>query len=311
MSSLINKGHVGTAGVQRNYKYRRLSSVEKGSENNGYISCDEDEDEIFTSESIELQKRLVRNVASERSPSGTSPVKFITEYDQVVERPIQKDENLRSLSLKYRIPVSELKRVNNILQDSEFFALNSIKIPVKVHSALVEILDQEKAEQGHSGEGSITNNARQSVLGTRQINSCSSNEDEISDSEMHVGYISINQILRDTKSKKEAQRFLKNMEKDLANIRDKTKTYKDSLDETTDALTQVRFQALSEQKENCSGADWGISWWKILLFSIIILIIIPLYIYFHIEEEKSFNSNNSNSSIVEEEEAAKENIPHS
>lgn len=282
MSSLINKGHVGTAGAQnRNYKYRRLSSIEKGSENNGYISCDEDEDEIFTNESIELQKRFVRNAASERLPSSTTPVKFITEYDQIVERPIQKDENLRSLSLKYRIPISELKRVNNILQDSEFFALNSIKIPVKVNSALVEMLDQEKAEQEHLDEQSITNNARQSVLGTKQINSSSGNEDEISDSELHVGYISINQILRDTKSKKEAQRFLKNMEKDLANIRDKTKTYKDSLGETTDALTQVRFRALGEQKEICSGADWGISWWKILLGSIIILVGLPLIYIFY------------------------------
>lgn len=289
MSSLINKGHVGTAGAQsRNYKYRRLSSVERGSENNGYISCDEDEDEIFTSESIELQKRLVRNGAGERSSSGASPVKFITEYDQIVERPIQKDENLRSLSLKYRIPVSELKRVNNILQESEFFALNSIKIPVKVHSSLVEILDQEKAEQEHLDEGNVTNNARRSVLGTRQINSSSLCEEEISDSELHVGYISINQILRDTKSKKEAQRFLKNMEKDLANIRDKTKTYKDSLDETTDALTQVRFRALGDQKEICSGADWGISWWYVLLISIIILIVIPLiYIFYIVEEEEA------------------------
>lgn len=279
MSSLNNKGHVGNAGAQsRNYKYRRLSSIEKGSENNGYISCDEDEDEIFTSDSVELQKRFVKNGASERSTSSSSPVKFITEYDQIVERPIQKDENLRSLSLKYRIPISELKRVNNILQDSEFFALNSVKIPVKVHSALVEILDQEKAEQEHAG--SITNDARQTVLGTRQINS-SCGDEEISDSELHVGYISINQILRDTKSKKEAQRFLRNMEKDLANIRDKTKTYKDSLDETTNALTQVRFRALGEQKEICSGADWGISWWKFILGSILILVVFPIiYIFF-------------------------------
>ncbi|CAL4135034.1 unnamed protein product, partial [Meganyctiphanes norvegica] len=278
-------GFPGSGPSRKNYKYRRLSSIEKGSENHGYVSCDEDEDEIFTADNIELQKRSVRNAATGRSSSGSTPVKFITEYDQVVERPILKDESLRSISLKYRIPVSELKRINNIHKDSEFFALNSVKIPVKVNSLLGEMLDQEKAEQENLSEGNITNNARKSVLGTQRINSCS--ENEMSDSEMHVGYISINQILRDTKSKKEAQRFLRNMEKDLADIREKTKTYKNNLDEATDALTTVRFRALEEQKEICSGADWGISWWKILLGSIIILVGIPLiYVFYIVEEEE-------------------------
>jgi len=293
MSSVFKNGHAGSTGAQRNYKYRRLSSiekgrlssVEKGSENNGYISYDEDEDEIFTTESIELQKRNVGNVGGGRSSSTSTPVKFITEYDQVVERPIQKDESLTSISLKYRIPVSELKRINNIHKDSEFFALSSVKIPVKVNSLLGEILDQEKAEQENLNEGNDTDAARKSVLGTQRINSCS--ENELSDSEMHVGYISINQILRDTKSKKEAQRFLKNMEKDLANIREKTKTYKDNLNEATDALTTVRFRSLEEQKEICSGADWGISWWKVLFFSIVILVGIPLiYVFYIVEEEE-------------------------
>ncbi len=41
-------------------------------------------------------------------------------------------ETLTSISLKYNIPISELKRVNNFLTGNEFFAMKRIKIPVKL-----------------------------------------------------------------------------------------------------------------------------------------------------------------------------------
>lgn len=40
-----------------------------------------------------------------KGSSGSSPVKFVTEYEQLIDRPIQSGETLRSISLKYRIPV--------------------------------------------------------------------------------------------------------------------------------------------------------------------------------------------------------------
>ena len=51
------------------------------------------------------------------------------ENDPVVELEIQSGETLQSLSLKYNVPISELKRVNNILKEPEFFAMKRIKIP--------------------------------------------------------------------------------------------------------------------------------------------------------------------------------------
>ena len=60
--------------------------------------------------------------------------------DQTMECDIQAGETLISLAFKYNIQVAELKRVNKILRDTEFFALKKIKIPVQPTSLLTEIL---------------------------------------------------------------------------------------------------------------------------------------------------------------------------
>ena len=53
---------------------------------------------------------------------------------------IQPNETLTSVSLKYNVATSELKRVNNLLTENEFFALKRIKIPVKPSSLLTELV---------------------------------------------------------------------------------------------------------------------------------------------------------------------------
>ncbi|KAG7160372.1 lysM and putative peptidoglycan-binding domain-containing protein 3-like [Homarus americanus] len=277
MSSSMRNG----GSSHRNYKYRRLSSVEKGS-GNCYISCDEDEDELFTPEATELKKIGGRsnNTGAKSSSSGT-PIKVVSDYEHLVDRPIKSGETLTGIALKYRIPVSELKRVNKIIQEKEFFALKSLKIPVKANSFLAEMLKQE--EQDACSENSAVAITRAAVLGTRSLSSCSEYE---SDSEMHVGYISIDRILRDTRTNKEAKRFLNCMQKDLANIREKTNSYKDSLVEVAAVLTDPRFRPLEQTEDKCTGADWGISWWKVLLAGTVLLVGAPLlYIYLYLENK--------------------------
>jgi LysM repeat protein len=60
---------------------------------------------------------------------------------------IQPGETLTSASLKYNVPASELKRVNNLLTDNEFFALKRIKVPVKPSSLLTEMLPVAASHQ--------------------------------------------------------------------------------------------------------------------------------------------------------------------
>ncbi|KAG0727157.1 LysM and putative peptidoglycan-binding domain-containing protein 3 [Chionoecetes opilio] len=224
-----------------NYKYRRLSSTEKGS-GICHSSCDEDEEEIFFSQGTEVIKLNGRTSSASKDYSNDSLPKYIPEYEQLVDRPIKHGETLTGLALKYRISVAELKRVNKIIQEKEFYALKTLKIPIKAHSSLAEVLQEEQCQDA-SASASISS-TRAAVLGTKSVSSCSEYE---SDSEMHVGYISINRILRDTRTKKEAKRFLDSMQKDLANIREKTNSYKTSLDEVAAVLTDPRFQPLDQQ----------------------------------------------------------------
>lgn len=70
--------------------------------------------------------------------------------DQCVETEVQPGDTLAKLSLKYSIPVAELKRVNNILSDQYFYALKRIKIPVRTASLLTELLPSVHEANGES-----------------------------------------------------------------------------------------------------------------------------------------------------------------
>ena len=63
---------------------------------------------------------------------------------------VQPGDTLASLSLKYNIPVAELKRVNNIVTETHFYALKRMKIPVKTASLLTEMLPSVHEAKGEA-----------------------------------------------------------------------------------------------------------------------------------------------------------------
>ena len=87
----------------RNYKYRRLSSTEKGS---GICYSSGDEDEEIFSQGTEVIKLNCRSSSVSKSFTGDSPSKSAPDYEQLVDRPIKHGETLTGLALKYRIPVN-------------------------------------------------------------------------------------------------------------------------------------------------------------------------------------------------------------
>ena len=70
--------------------------------------------------------------------------------DQCVESEVQPGDTLTNISLKYNIPVAELKRVNNILSEQQFYALKRIKIPVRAASLLTELLPDANEAKGEA-----------------------------------------------------------------------------------------------------------------------------------------------------------------
>ncbi|KAG7216064.1 hypothetical protein INR49_007816 [Caranx melampygus] len=57
---------------------------------------------------------------------------------QLLERKVLEGDNLNKLALQYGCKVADIKRVNNLIQEQDLFALTSIKIPVQKHSFLTE-----------------------------------------------------------------------------------------------------------------------------------------------------------------------------
>ena len=89
--------------------------------------------------------------------------------DTIMQCDIEPGDTLLSLSIKYNVPIAELKRVNNILADQGFYALKRIKIPVAPFSLLLpDDHEEERSQNGWLGETSGSSSSRgASILGSR------------------------------------------------------------------------------------------------------------------------------------------------
>lgn len=70
----------------------------------------------------------------------------VPRHGQVLERELQQGDNLNKLALQYGCQVAEIKRLNNLMQEQDLFALKSIKIPIQRHSFLSEFEDAHTAQ---------------------------------------------------------------------------------------------------------------------------------------------------------------------
>ena len=142
--------------------------------------------------------------------------------DQTIECDIQPSDSLKSLSLKYNIPVSELKRVNNIINEAEFFALKRIKIPVKPTSFLTDLLPGVHSEESKNNNGWLVDSTKGSPnLLSSDFSSRVSSGYSSPYSEPDTDNVRANLLFHESKDKKKVKRFLKDMDKDLDRIRER------------------------------------------------------------------------------------------
>ncbi|CAG13095.1 unnamed protein product, partial [Tetraodon nigroviridis] len=57
---------------------------------------------------------------------------------QFLEREVLDGDTLNKFALQYGCKVADIKRVNNLIQEQDFYALKSVRIPVQKHSLLEE-----------------------------------------------------------------------------------------------------------------------------------------------------------------------------
>lgn len=170
---------------------------------------------------------------------------------------IEEGDTLQSISVKYQCPVSDIKRANKLMSSQEFYGLKYLKIPVKKHSLLTEILpasvEAEPLQSTLLEEHDPT--VRTINIGIGAAGRCPSPQDSAA--------------------------FFKRMDEDLVKIMLSTNSQKDSLEAAAVALTAPQIHPLVKDPYNT--VDCGIQWNYLILFVIILAIVVPavvaLYMY--------------------------------
>ncbi|KAA8590138.1 lysM and putative peptidoglycan-binding domain-containing protein 4 [Etheostoma spectabile] len=167
---------------------------------------------------------------------------------QLLEREVLEGDNLNKLALQYGCKVADIKRVNNLMQGQDLFALKSIKIPVQKHSFLTETYTDLSDPQGEIPHSSTTPMKPQDRARAQP------HLQEVTDFLMDVDH-DIEKLIQITNDQDED--FLLNSEK------------------------QQRF-GFRGQNLTSHGADWGIQWWNAVVAMLLIGIVLPLFyvIYF-------------------------------
>uniref|UniRef100_A0A6B2F6W8 LysM and putative peptidoglycan-binding domain-containing protein 3 n=1 Tax=Bothriechis nigroviridis TaxID=88079 RepID=A0A6B2F6W8_BOTNI len=216
------------------------------------LSSDSDvlEDEV---EIYELRPRGKEKTRRSTSRERMDDIVFIT-------KDIQEGDTLNALALQYSCSVADIKRVNNLITDQDFFALRTIKIPVKKFSLLTETHCFPKNRQ----------NSR---------SASSSYSAEFSDSSLAPELFS---------STETAGNFLKEVDRDIEQIVKCNATKRENLNEVVSALStqQLNFEPDGKpirQKDPYYGADWGIGWWTAVVIMVIVGIITPVFYLLYYE----------------------------
>ncbi|GFO40850.1 lysm and putative peptidoglycan-binding domain-containing protein 3 [Plakobranchus ocellatus] len=205
------------------------------------------------------------------------------------EKEIDEGETLQAIALKYACPVSELKRLNNLIQDQEFFALKVLKVPIKKHGILSEQIAKRSALNfplSHSKGAEVHSPVSDGDSYTNYFEDSDSHPD-LSDPETQIKVMRTLSIRDNLSSQaKESEKFLQKMDSDLAKLKQDSRKERESLSEVISVLTNKSFHPLerSNHMNKHNGADCGISWWSIMVYSLIVGIFLPIVflIYFFI-----------------------------
>ena len=139
------------------------------------------------------------------------------ENDLVIELEIETGDTLQSLSLKYNVPIAELKRVNNILRETEFFAMTLVKIPVKPFSILAEQHGLSNIDKDNDGWSKIDHLLSSSENMSSPILSDNSGISSLLSGSSISGHLRSQNLI--SKDLKKSRKMFKNVDKDIDRIR--------------------------------------------------------------------------------------------
>ncbi|KTG06507.1 hypothetical protein cypCar_00036201 [Cyprinus carpio] len=158
----------------------------------------------------------------------------------------------RELSSQERERVADIKRVNNLFQEQDMYALKSIKIPVKKHGLLTEASSElRNPQQRHYNNVASTKSAEANVSGRPQV--------------------------------QEYTNYLKEVDSDIERLIQST----DPSEEVFSSGSWISKRwGWRSRRLRSYGADWGIQWWNAVIAMLLIGIVLPIFyvVYFKTQD---------------------------
>lgn len=158
--------------------------------------------------------------------------------------------------------MADIKRANNLLTEQDFFALRSIKIPVKRFSVLTETHSIAPLK---SASPTGPRRFPQPPISTEISTDSSSSTDSVGS-------------------------FLQEKDKDIELLVKSTGTSRSSLNEVVSSLTLQQPLLLGEpdfkpvlRKDPYHGADWGMRWWTAVAIMVVVGIVTPVFYLLYYE----------------------------
>ena len=188
--------------------------------------------------------------------------------------------------------IAEVKRLNNLIRDQDFYALTSVKIPVKQHSFLVDQIQDDDKKCGEkvlktvgrslsNGSACIESGDDQSIYYDSETDHAGADLSDPDTQRQVIRKISINKATRIQSS--EAVKFLKDMDKDLSHILKTTRTERNSLDEVISVLTHKSVTPIvMPQRKKSKYLDFVIEWKTTVTILVLVAIIVPLAIVVYV-----------------------------
>ncbi|XP_031704732.1 lysM and putative peptidoglycan-binding domain-containing protein 3 [Anarrhichthys ocellatus] len=208
--------------------------------------------------------------SNELRPRGRERLRRSTSRERMddiiyLTREIQEGDTLNSIALQYHCSVADIKRSNNLLTEQDFFALRSVKIPVRRFSVLTET---------HS-TGPLKSASPAAARRLHQISPVTSLPAESSTDS--------------SSSTDSVEGFLMEKDKDIERLVKSTGPSRSSLNEVVSSLTlqqpllgEVEYKPV-QRKDPYYGADWGMRWWMAVAIMLVVGIVTPVFYLLYYE----------------------------
>lgn len=247
-------------GRNQAYGFKSASTVQPANGGHAYLFGNSSENDLSEEdgETNELRPR-----GRERLRRSTSREKM----DDIIYlvKDIKEGDTLNSMSLQYFCSVGDIKRANNLLTEQDFFALRSIKIPVKRFSVLTETHNTEPFKSA-SSSGTL----RVPQIPTFSPETCTDSSS--------------------SSSTDSVEGFLQEKDKDIELLVKSTGPSRSGLNEVVSSLTLQQPLLGGEpdfkpgpRKDPYYGADWGMRWWTAVAIMLVVGIVTPVFYLLYYE----------------------------